>query len=82
MLKLKFFMSNMLFMTRWKTFMSCGSVKGLEEYLRLDGYRLKMMGDELKESWTSKNGQRILKSQKGVAKLSFWLVASVFIMKI
>ena len=47
MLRLKFFMSNMLFMTRWKTFMSCGSVKGLEEYLRLDGYWLKMMGGEM-----------------------------------
>ena len=43
-------MSNVLFMTRWKMFMSCGSVKGLEEYLGLDGYRLKMKGGELKES--------------------------------
>ena len=61
--------------------MSCGSVKGGEEYLGLDGYRLKVMDGELEESWTtSKNGQRILesKSLRGVAKLVFWLVCLCF----
>ena len=29
--------------------MSCGNVKGGEEYLGLDGCRLKMIGGELKE---------------------------------
>ena len=30
--------------------MSCGSVKGGEEYLGLDEFKLKVMGGELKES--------------------------------
>ena len=30
--------------------MNCGSVKGGEEYLGLDGFKLKVMGGELKES--------------------------------
>ena len=30
--------------------MSCGSVKGGEEYLGLDGFKLKVMGGELKDS--------------------------------
>ena len=46
--------------------MSCDSVKEGEEYLGLDGCRLKVMGGELKESrTTSKNGPRISKSQRG-----------------
>ena len=40
--------------------MSWGSVKGGEEYLGLDGFKLKVMGGGLKESWTTcKDGQRI-----------------------
>ena len=49
-LRLKSFMGNGLFMASWKTFMSCGSVKGGEEYMRLDGSRLKVMDGELEES--------------------------------
>ena len=49
-LRLKSFMGNGLFMASWKTLMSCGSVKGGEEYLRLDGCRLKVMDGELEES--------------------------------
>ena len=66
MLKLKSFMGNGLFMVSWKTFMSCGSVKEGEEYLGLDGFKLKVMCGELKESWTTcKDGQRISESQRG-----------------
>ena len=50
MLRLKFFMDNGLFMVSWKTLMSCGSVKEGEEYLGLDGFKLKVMCGELKES--------------------------------
>ena len=50
MLKLKSFMGNGLFVVSWKTLMSCGSVKGGEEYLGLDECRLKMMSGELKGS--------------------------------
>ena len=49
-LRLKSFMGNGLFVASWKTLMSCGSVKGGEEYLGLDGYRLKVMDGELEES--------------------------------
>ena len=49
-LRLKSFMGNGLFMASWKTFMSCDSVKGGEEYLGLDGCRLKVMDGELEES--------------------------------
>ena len=49
-LRLKSFMGNGLFVASWKTIMSCGSVKGGEEYLGLDGYRLKVMDGELEES--------------------------------
>ena len=48
--RLKSFMGNGLFMASWKTFMSCGSVKGGEEHLRLDECRLKVMDGELEES--------------------------------
>ena len=66
MLRLKSFMGNGLFVISWKTLMSCGSVKGGEEYLGLDGFKLKVMGGGLKESWpTCKDGQRILESQRG-----------------
>ena len=62
-LRLKSFMGNKLFMASWKTFMSCDSVKGGEEYLGLDGCRLKVMDGELEESWTtSKIGQQISES--------------------
>ena len=47
-LRLKSFMGNGLFVASWKTIMSCGSVKGGEEYLGLDGFKLKVMGGELK----------------------------------
>ena len=50
MLRLKSFMGNELFVVSWKTLMSCDSVKGGEEYLGLDGYRLKVMDGELEES--------------------------------
>ena len=49
-LRLKSFMGNGLFVANWKTLMSCGSVKGGEEYLGSDGYGLKVMDDELEES--------------------------------
>ena len=48
MLRLKSFMGNGLFVVSWKTIMSCGSVKGGKEYLRLDGFKLKVMGGALK----------------------------------
>ena len=44
------FVSNGLFVSSWRTFLSYGCVEGWEEYLGLDEYRLKMMSDELKES--------------------------------
>ena len=47
---LKLFVSNGLFVTSWRTFLSYECVKGGEEYLRLDECRLKMMNGELKES--------------------------------
>ena len=66
MLRLKSFMGHGLFVVSWKTLMSWGSVKGGEEYLRLDGFKLKVMGGGLKESWTTcKDGQRISESQRG-----------------
>ena len=49
-LRLKLFESNGLFVSSWRTFLSCGCVKGWEEYLGLDECRLKMMSGELKES--------------------------------
>ena len=49
-LRLKLFVSNRLFVTSWRTFLSCDCVKGREEYLGLDECRLKMMSGELKES--------------------------------
>ena len=49
-LRLKSFMGNRLFVASWKILMSCGSVKGGEEYLGLDGCRLKVMDGELEES--------------------------------
>ena len=49
-LRLKLFVSNGLFVTSWRTFLSCDCVKGGEEYLGLDECRLKMMSGELKES--------------------------------
>ena len=50
MLRLKSFMGNGLFVVSWKTLMSYGSVKGGEEYLGLDGLKLKVIGGKLKES--------------------------------
>ena len=49
MLRPKSFMGNGLFVFSWKTLMSCDSVKGGEEYLGLDEFKLKVMGRELKE---------------------------------
>ena len=49
-LRLKLFMSNGLFVTCWRTFLSYDFVKGGEEPLGLDGCRLKMTSNELKES--------------------------------
>ena len=63
MLRLKSFMGNGLFVVSRKTLKSCGSIKGEEEYLGLDGFKLKVMGGELKESWTTcKDGQQISES--------------------
>ena len=49
--------------------MSCGSVKGREEYLELDGCRLKVMDGELEESRTTSKkwptNFRVSKSQRG-----------------
>ena len=50
MLRLKSFMGNGLFVVSWKTLMSYGSVKGGEEYLGLDGLKLKVISGKLKES--------------------------------
>ena len=47
-LRLKSFMGDGLFVVSWKTIMSCGNVKGGKEYLRLDGFKLKVMGGALK----------------------------------
>ena len=49
-LRLKFFVSNGLFVISWRTFLSCDCVKRGEEYLELDECRVKMMSGELKES--------------------------------
>ena len=49
-LRLKFFVSNGLFVSNWRTFLSCGCVERWEEYLGLNECRLKMMSGELKES--------------------------------
>ena len=49
-LRFKLFVSNGLFVSSWRTFLSCDCVEGWEEYLGLDKCRLKMMSGELKES--------------------------------
>ena len=49
-LRLKSFVGNGLFVVSWKTLMSCGNVKGGEEYLGSNGYGLKVMDGELEES--------------------------------
>ena len=49
-LRLILFVSNGLFVTNWRTFLSCDCVKRGEEYLELDECRVKMMSGELKES--------------------------------
>ena len=49
-LRLKLFVSNGLFVTSLRTFLSCNCVKGGEQYLGLDKCRLKMMSGELMES--------------------------------
>ena len=48
--KIEAFVSNGLFVTSWRTFLSCDYVKGGEEYLGLDECRLKKMSGEFKES--------------------------------
>ena len=50
MLRLKLFVSNGLFMTSWKTFMSCNCVEGEKEYLRLGECCLRGMSGEFNES--------------------------------
>ena len=49
-LRLKLFVSNGLFVSSWRTFLSCDCVEGWEEYLGLNECRLKKMSGELKES--------------------------------
>ena len=49
-LRLKLFVSNGLFASSWRTFLSCGCVEGWEEYLGLDECRLKMMSSEVKNA--------------------------------
>ena len=49
-LRLKLFVSNGLFVSNWRTFLSYGYVEGCKEYLGLDECRLKIMSGELKES--------------------------------
>ena len=49
-LRLKLFMSNELFVTSCRTFLSCDCVKGGEEYLGLDECRLTILSGEFKES--------------------------------
>ena len=51
------------FVVSWKTLMSCGSVKGGEENLGLDGFKLKVM-DEKESSITCQNDQRISEVSK------------------
>ena len=48
--RLKLFMSNGLFVSSWRIFLSCACVEGWEEYLGLDECRLKMISGKLKES--------------------------------
>ena len=49
-LRLRLFVSIGLFVTNWKTFMSCDYVKEGKEYLRLDECGLKIMSGELEGS--------------------------------
>ena len=78
MLRLKSFMGNGLFVVSWKTLMSCGSVKGGEEYLGLDGFKLKVMGGELKRVKPLVKMANEFQNLRGVAKLVFWLVCLCF----
>ena len=49
-LRLKLFVSNRLFVTSWRTFLSYDCVKGGKECLRLDKCGLQRMSSEFKES--------------------------------
>ena len=49
-LRLNFLVSSGLFVTSWRTFMSCDYVKGVKGYLGLDECGLKIMSGKLKES--------------------------------
>ena len=49
-LRLKLLVSNGLFVTSWRTFMSCDCVKGGKGYFGLDECGLKIMNGKLKES--------------------------------
>ena len=49
-LRSKHFVSNELFVSSYRTFLSCGCVEGWEEYLGLDECKLKMISGELKEN--------------------------------
>ena len=79
MLRLKSFMGNGLFVVSWKTFMSCGSVKGGEEISGIKWVWVK--GD----GWWAKRRALLLvkmtnefQSFRGVAQLVFWLVCLCF----
>ena len=50
-LRLKLFVSNGLFVTSWRTSLSCDCVKGGEEDLGLDECRLKMMSGVALPLW-------------------------------
>ena len=48
--EVKALVSGGLFVTNWKTFMSCNCVEGGKEYLRLGECGLREMNGELKDS--------------------------------
>ena len=67
--RLKLFVSNGLFVSSWRTFLSCGYIEGWEEYLGLDECRLKMMSGELEESLTTSKVVNKTRVLEGVAVL-------------
>ena len=64
---IKAFVSNGLFVTSWRTFLSYECVKGGEEYLRLDECRLKMMSVSLGRANHQQKWQTNPKVSEGVA---------------
>ena len=64
---LKFFVSNGLFMTSWRTFLNYDCVKEGEEYLGLDECRLKMMSVSLGRANHQQKWQTNPKVSEGVA---------------